>query len=91
MAVKRCRAAFTVWNPDGMPRVVAGGDLVDDQDPILKTHGHLFEDVDAYVAERSSQVEQATAEPGERRAVRRPARGKQAQAGDKPAGKADGP
>ncbi len=69
---KRCTAPFTVW-VDGQPRVYAGGQLVTDKDPVLRTHAHLFEDVDAHVAARQAQrVESATAGPGEQRTLTAP-------------------
>ncbi|MGW7435708.1 hypothetical protein [Streptomyces sp. NPDC054849] len=67
MPIKRCTAAFSVW-VGGSPRVYSGGQLVDEKDPVLKTHGHLFEDVDTHVAARTArQAEAATAAPGEPR------------------------
>lgn len=54
-------AITTAWVPGN--RLITRGDLVADDDPILRTHGALFADPDL--------VEQATAAPGERRAVRR--------------------
>lgn len=69
MAVKRCTTPFSVW-VDGSPRVYAGGQLVDERDPVLKTHAHLFEDVVAHVAARQArQAETATAGPGELRTL----------------------
>lgn len=77
MSVKRCKSAFTVW-VNGVPRVIAGGDLVDDTDPVYKGHEHFFEDASAYVAKRETagRVEDATAEPGDRREVTAPRRGR---------------
>ncbi|MFD0353510.1 hypothetical protein ACFVHW_07135 [Streptomyces sp. NPDC127110] len=72
MAVKRCTTPFSVW-VDGSPRVYPGGQLVDEQDPVLKTHGHLFEDVAVHVAARAArQAETATAGPGELRTLTGP-------------------
>ncbi|MFD4934500.1 hypothetical protein [Streptomyces virginiae] len=72
MATKRCTAAFSVW-VGGSPRVYAGGQLVDDKDPVLKTHGHLFEDVETHVAARKARaVESATAGPDELRTLTPP-------------------
>lgn len=69
MAVKRCTTPFSVW-VDGSPRVYAGGQLVDERDPVLKTHAHLFEDVVAHVAARQArQAETATAGPDELRTL----------------------
>jgi hypothetical protein len=72
MPIKRCTQAFSVWL-DGSPRVYSGGQLVDEKDPVLKTHAHLFEDVDTHVAaRRARQVETATAGPGEARTLGAP-------------------
>lgn len=68
MAIKRCKAPFSVWT-DGVPRVISGGQLIEDTDPVYKGHEHLFEDVATYMSERDSRVEQATAGPGEKRSV----------------------
>ncbi|SDN17891.1 hypothetical protein [Streptomyces wuyuanensis] len=72
MAIKRCRAAFAV-SVNGVPRMVTVGQLVDASDPVIKGREALFEDVDTYVSERAPKVEQATADPGEKRSVGRPA------------------
>ncbi len=74
MAVQRCREAFTIWR-DGAPITYTAGQLVPDKDPILKSHGHLFQDV-AEAARRPVQsipAEAATNEPGERRTLTPPA------------------
>ncbi|WP_426568095.1 hypothetical protein [Streptomyces canus] len=71
MAIKRCKSPFSVWN-NGVPRVITGGQLIEDTDPVYKTHGHLFEDVETFVSDtaaRASGVERATAEPGEKRSL----------------------
>lgn len=69
MAVKRCKAAFAVF-VNGSPRMLNPGVLVDESDPIVKSHPHFFEDVETYVSDRAGErVEQATAEPGEKRTV----------------------
>ncbi|MBA2951591.1 hypothetical protein [Streptomyces himalayensis] len=71
MAIKRCKSPFSVWK-NGVPRVITGGQLIEDTDPVYKGHEHLFEDVETFMsekAERSAPVEQATAAPGEKRAV----------------------
>lgn len=62
---KRVTSGFSVW-VDGAPVVYAGGVLVADDDPILKTHGHLFADADTFTRPRSGP-EEATAAPGEQR------------------------
>ena len=77
MSVKRCKSPFTVWT-DGVPRVIAGGELIDDSDPVYRGREHFFEDASAYVASRDNGggVEDATAEPGEHRQVSAPRRGR---------------
>jgi len=69
---QRCKGGFAIQGPSG-PLVFAAGRLVGDGDPILKTHAHLFEPVEALV-ERQEAVPQsvtavatetATAAPGE--------------------------
>ncbi|WP_406730898.1 hypothetical protein [Streptomyces sp. NBC_01794] len=72
MAIKRCVAAFAA-SADGTPRMYTVGLLVDASDPIIKGREHLFEDVETHVADKAARqapkVEQATAEPGEKRSV----------------------
>lgn len=71
---QRCKGGFAVQTEDG-PLVYAAGRLVSDDDPILRTHRHLFEPVEMQVqrqeqAPRSvTAVETATAAPGEARQV----------------------
>lgn len=48
-------------------RIIALGDIVQPDDPVLRKHSSLFEPVIA-----PAGVEQATAAPGEKRSVRRP-------------------
>lgn len=78
MAVYRCKSPFAV-HVDGRHRVISGGALVDDSDPVFKGREHLFERADEFV-ERVSRdrvdrvVEAATAEPGELRQVSKPKR-----------------
>jgi hypothetical protein len=48
------------------------GQLVADDDPVIKGREHLFEDVDAFMERQTPRVEQATAEPGARRSLTRP-------------------
>ena len=69
MAIKRVREPF-VAVVGGVPRAYPAGQLIDDTDPVFKGRERLFEDVEAGVR----RVEQATAAPGEKRSVRRPAR-----------------
>jgi len=67
---KRCKGGFATF-VDGVPHVYAGGQLVGDGDPILRSHGHLFEAVDEVVARQEAAplsvtaVETATSAPGE--------------------------
>lgn len=68
MAIKRCRASFAV-SVGGVPRMVTVGQLVEASDPVIKGREHLFEDVETHVSDRALKVEQATADPGERRSV----------------------
>lgn len=76
MAIKRCVAAFAA-SADGVPRMYTVGMLVDASDPVIKGREGLFEDVDTHMADKAARqaprVEQATAEPGEKRSVGRPA------------------
>lgn len=72
MAIKRCKASFAAA-VHGVPRVMAVGTLVKDDDPILKGREHLFEDAEAYVQERT-RVEDTSAAPGRRRSLTRPAK-----------------
>ncbi len=72
MPIKRCKAAFVVYR-DGQPRIFNPGGLVDESDPIVSEYPDNFEDVETYVSDRTAgPVEQATAEPGEKRNLRRP-------------------
>lgn len=64
--VKRAKQSFWAGKP---PRMVHAGDLVADNDPIVKGREHLFEDAGAYVQREARRVEQATSAPGERRSV----------------------
>jgi hypothetical protein len=73
MAIKRSKASFAAV-VNGVPQVIPVGYLVEDGHPVLKGREHLFEDADTHVARRDKRVEQATAAPGEKRAVSRPTR-----------------
>lgn len=60
---------------NGVPRVITGGQLIEDTDPVYMSHKHLFEDVQTFVsekAERAAKTESATAGPGEMRTVTPP-------------------
>ncbi|MFI8254083.1 hypothetical protein [Streptomyces filamentosus] len=72
---QRCVHPFMIW-PGGVPTAYPAGRLVEDSDPILKTHRHHFEGVED-IARRNTlsarAVEAATADPGELRALTPPA------------------
>lgn len=68
---KRCKAAFAA-TVNGVPKVMRPGQLVQDDDPVMKGREHLFEDIEEYMHRQSPQVEEATAEPGARRSLRLP-------------------
>lgn len=94
MAIKRCKASFSV-SVRGVPRVVTVGSLVDADDPVVRGREHLFEDVETHMSDRAPQTEEATAAPGERRSLL-PGRTTKKTAARKPAAKsnndsADGP
>jgi hypothetical protein len=74
MPIKRCTESFTIWR-DGAPVAFTAGQLVDDKHPILKSHGHLFDDPGtvARPAPQPKRAEQATADPGELRNLTPPA------------------
>lgn len=67
----RCTKSFSAY-VDGSPRVVRAGQLVEDDDPIVKGREASFESVDAHLAARRPRVEQATADPGEQRNLTTP-------------------
>lgn len=77
MATYRCKHPFA-FDVDGVSRVVVVDEVVSTDDPAftarqeLFTNSDLFEPLEDYVARRTG-VEQATAEPGEKRSVSRPA------------------
>ena len=65
--ILRVTKAFSVLSdPNG--HVYTPGELVDSSHPHVKGREDCFETVEAHVSARSATVEQATAEPGERRA-----------------------
>ncbi|MCT9932442.1 hypothetical protein N5079_19765 [Planotetraspora sp. A-T 1434] len=76
--IKRCKTAFATEH-NGITRVIAAGELVSTDDPVYSdaTAEH-FEDIEVHVDEQAGRraaaegrpVEQATAEPGEKRTVR---------------------
>ncbi len=74
MGVKRCKESFAIF-VNGAPRMLTAGSLIDDADQVVADYPNNFEDVESYVSSRSAaSVEQATAEPGEKRTRRVPAR-----------------
>ncbi|MBX6382028.1 MAG: hypothetical protein IRZ07_03490 [Microbispora sp.] len=77
MAIKRCKTSFSAI-VNGAPRVINEGELVEDGDPILTGREAHFETVETFMSERPGAVrqpvEQATAEPGEKRTRRRAAK-----------------
>lgn len=68
MATLRCKDAFAT-KINGAPRVVAAGELVDADDPVVRGREVFFEPLDTFMSRRGRQVEQATAAPGEARTV----------------------
>ncbi|WP_051362651.1 hypothetical protein [Amycolatopsis thermoflava] len=82
MAIKRCISAFSVFT-DGVPRVVPGGALIDDSDPVYKGRESYFEAVETGV-KRDRPVETATAAPGELRQTDTPRRGRPPGSKNKP-------
>ncbi|MEV5607011.1 hypothetical protein [Streptomyces sp. NPDC052225] len=70
--MKRCKESFTIWR-DNAPVAYTAGQLVEDDAEILRSHGHLFAELEPTVR-APSVVEAATAEPGERRSVTPPAK-----------------
>lgn len=72
MSVKRCVEAFTVWR-DGTPITFTAGQLLEDRHPILKSHAHLFQDVETAARPRQAQRVEATVnEPGSLRTLTPP-------------------
>jgi hypothetical protein len=67
--ILRVTKAFSVLSdPNG--HVYTPGELVDSNHPHVKVAGlDHFETVEAHVSARSASVEQATAEPGEKRSL----------------------
>lgn len=72
MKVLRCKRTF-IARLDGQQVVVRTGDLVADNDPIVKRREEFFESAEDHVAKRAEGVvERATAEPGKKRSIGRP-------------------
>ena len=72
MAYLRCIAAFVDFR-DGAVELYNPGRLVDGANPVVKGRESYFEPVEVAAA-RHAGVEQATAAPGEKRSVGRPAK-----------------
>lgn len=77
----QARETFFVATKSGMTRQVIQGEVFDEKDPLVKGHEHLFDEMKvASVADSKAAVsrgaepvvEQATAAPGEKRAVTAP-------------------
>ena len=66
MAVLRCTSPFAVQE-GAVPRVLRAGDLVDENDSVVKGREGMFEPVE-------TTVERATSAPGERRMLSTPKR-----------------
>lgn len=73
MATLRVREAFAVPQ-GGISRVMRPGDLVRDDDPIVKGREGLFEPIESAVSRNEVRVEQATGAPGEKRSITPPAK-----------------
>ena len=76
--IKRCKIPFA-FDDNGMTRVIAAGSLVStDDSAYTDATAEHFEDIDVHVEaqtkrrEKAAGVEQATAEPGEKRNVTPP-------------------
>ena len=78
MAVLCCTEAFAYSEPNGVQRVLRPGDLVEADDPAVKGREDKFETVEANAHRATDRragkpvegvIEQATAAPGEKRAV----------------------
>lgn len=71
MAALRVTEAFTCFRTNPYGDTYNEGQIVDDKDPAVKGRSAYFETVEAASSRRvnSVRVEQATAAPGERRAV----------------------
>lgn len=75
MALYSANQAFTFTSKNGVPRVITKGVLMDDSDPDFKGRESLFERVEV-TAERPAKqasgrggVEDASAEPNEKRSI----------------------
>jgi len=73
MAVLRVLEAFAYKSSDGFLVPLGAGEIVDSTHPAVKGREHMFEPVEATAARSRDEVEQATAAPGEKRAVKKAA------------------
>lgn len=74
MTILRANASFSAGDPQGRRHFVQEGTLVDSADLVVKGREHLFDPAEARVVSvfgtrAAPVVEQATAAPGEKRAV----------------------
>ncbi len=86
----RCKRSFSAY-ANGTPRVVRAGQLVAEDDPIVRGREDAFESVDEHLADRQAarqgagHVEQATSDPGQPRDLT-PATETTSARGTKPSG-----
>lgn len=66
----RVMSTFATTDKNGTPKIYSEGDIVRGDDPAVKGRADYFMDIQMWV-DRESGVEQATAAPGERRALTR--------------------
>lgn len=90
MAVYRVNEPFAT-SINGVPRVYRAGDLVHEDDAVLKGREQFFMPVEEHAARTAQNFETASAEPGRRRTRTAPRgrRSKSAKAGIGPAVNAD--
>lgn len=72
MTTLRAKEPFSFNDINGVPRNVSSGELFDSADRNVKGREHLFEAVEVDIDRRrkaTAGVEDATAEPGEKRSV----------------------
>lgn len=78
MSIVRAKESFTYWDKNGVPRDIVAGTLIDPatSPEAYKNRDHLFEPVELHVENKTpkTSVENASAEPGEKRTVTTPAR-----------------
>lgn len=72
MAVLQCTETVFVFDDSGIPRELVEGDVFDDKDPAVKKYPQFFQPVEVNAVRATDRaIEQATAAPGETRAVKR--------------------